>query len=82
MVSGLRGVVRRGTVDVASRLDKSAEAGHRSSVSASRAVLADLFSGRVDRVPNRSGRYLWARFDCDIVNQFDIGPGTEFEDFA
>jgi hypothetical protein len=45
-----------------------------------RAVLAGLFSGRVDLVPDRSGRYLWAQFECDIVQLFDISPSTEFED--
>jgi hypothetical protein len=45
-----------------------------------RAVLADLFSGRVDLVPDGSGRFLWAQFECAIVSLFDIDARTEFED--
>jgi DNA invertase Pin-like site-specific DNA recombinase len=45
-----------------------------------RAALADLFSGRVDLVPDASGRYLYAQFDHDIVRLFDIDVRTEFED--
>jgi site-specific DNA recombinase len=58
--------------DVAARIAAGGDEG--------RAVLAGLFSGRVDLVPDRSGRYLWAQFECDIARLFDISPETEFED--
>lgn len=43
-------------------------------------MLADLFSGRVDLVPDATGRYLWAHFDCDIVSLFYIDARLEFNE--